>query len=118
MTPDDDYPQPHPNLHPALTQQLQESAILGGIKLEDCPVGTTLEVETQNRTYRLVHTPDTWTIEGHPKYCPAPTPCRIAGSSWGGGMLKMGFIGRGMCLEFGTASGGVRTSTIQDVRRV
>jgi len=36
----------------------------------------------------------------HPNYCPDPVPVRIAGSTWGGSMLKLRFIGRGMHLEF------------------
>ena len=35
-----------------------------------------------------------------PEYCPDPVLVTIDGSNWGGSMLKMSFIGRGMRLEF------------------
>ena len=39
-------------------------------------------------------------IWGHPQYCPEPVAVRIEGSTWGGAMLKLRFVGRGMRLEF------------------
>jgi hypothetical protein len=39
-------------------------------------------------------------LSGHPLYCPQPVLVTIAGSTWGGSMLKVHFIGRGMHLEF------------------
>ena len=39
-------------------------------------------------------------ISGPPKYCPAATLGRSEGTTWGGSMLKIRFIGRGMRLEF------------------
>jgi hypothetical protein len=37
---------------------------------------------------------------GHPEICPRPVTVSIAGSTWGGTMLKTRFLGRGMRLEF------------------
>ena len=39
-------------------------------------------------------------ISGHPEFCPEPVLVAIAGSTWGGSMLKLRYIGRGMHLEF------------------
>ena len=39
-------------------------------------------------------------VSGHPEFCPEPVRVQIAGSTWGGSMLKQYFIGRGMHLEF------------------
>jgi hypothetical protein len=39
-------------------------------------------------------------ISGHPEYCPQPVLVAIAGSTWGGSMLKRRYVGRGMHLEF------------------
>ena len=39
-------------------------------------------------------------IWGHPEFCPKPVSVSIAGSTWGGSMLKSRFVGRGMRLEF------------------
>jgi hypothetical protein len=60
-----------------------------------------LEVETQHRWYTIVNrSSGDALISGHPNYCPQPVPVRIAGSTWGGSMLKLRYIGRGMHLEF------------------
>jgi hypothetical protein len=39
-------------------------------------------------------------ISGHPEFCPRPVRVRVQGSTWGGSMLKLRFVGRGMHLEF------------------
>ena len=39
-------------------------------------------------------------ISGHPEFCPEPVQVAIAGSTWGGSMLKLQYVGRGMHLEF------------------
>ena len=50
---------------------------------------------------------------------PAPTRVRIAGSNWGGSMLKAGFIGRGMHMEFRHPEHNtVVTSRVREVREV
>ena len=42
----------------------------------------------------------------------------IAGPTWGGSMLKVHFIGRGMCLEFNHPAYGtpIVTSLVQEIR--
>ena len=69
--------------------------------LDNLSDGEVLEVETQNRWYTIVvgrRGKDL--IWGHPKYCPEPVAVWIEGSTWGGSMLKMRFVGRSMYLEF------------------
>ena len=60
-----------------------------------------LRVHTQNTCYEIVvlHGGSAY-LSGHPLYCPQPVLVTIAGSTWGGSMLKVRFIGRGMHLEF------------------
>lgn len=59
-------------------------------------------------------------LSGHPEFCPRPVPVRISGSTWGGSMLKEGFLGRGMHMEF--MHPGYRlpiiTSPIREIRLV
>ncbi len=91
----------HPNLADTVNRNLLRSEIEGGVALRDLAPETTLEVHTQNRVYRLVCRPDGEAlISGHPEFCPAPVRVKIHGSNWGGSMLKLGYIGRGMHLEF------------------
>jgi hypothetical protein len=57
-------------------------------------------------------------ISGHPEYCPEPTLVAIAGSTWGGSMLKQRFVGRGMRLEFchPKYSTPIVTSCVEDIQ--
>lgn len=92
---------PHRNLADGVNHNIIQSEIEGGVYLDRLPAGAELEVRTQNRNYRIVNEGEgRATISGHPKFCPEPVSVRIGGSSWGGSMLKMSFIGRGMHLEF------------------
>ena len=69
--------------------------------LDNLSDGEVLEVESQNRWYTIVVSRRGHDlIWGHLQYCPEPVAVRIEGSTWGGSMLKMRFVGRGMRLEF------------------
>ena len=92
---------PHPNLSDEVNSNIVQSEIEGGVYLKDLPDETTLEIETQNRSYTLVSRGQGQAlISGHPEFCPEPVLVRIEGSNWGGSMLKASFVGRGMHLEF------------------
>ena len=112
---------PHPNLSDEVNRQIVQSEIEGGVYLKDLPPATVLQIETQHHCYTAVLLEDgSALISGHPEFCPEPTAVAIAGSTWGGSMLKRSFVGRGMRLEF--SHPGYRTpivtSSIQDVREV
>lgn len=92
----------HPNLSPEINRNLAQSKKDGGIFLKDLPENCMVEVQTRNTLYQIKRDPNNGNfmlIKGHAKFCPDWTSCRIAGSTWGGSMLKMGFIGVGMRLE-------------------
>ena len=92
---------PHPNFSDEVNRNIVQSEIEGGVYLDNLPDGEVLEVETQNRGYTIVvRRGGKDLIWGHPQYCPEPVAVRIEGSTWGGSMLKMRFVGRGMRLEF------------------
>ena len=57
-------------------------------------------------------------ISGHPEFCPDPVQVAIAGSTWGGSMLKLQYVGRGMHLEFRHPEYAtpIVTSPIQEIR--
>lgn len=118
----------HPNLSDEINRNIAKSEIDGGcflFKMEGSkspeailPAGKTLLVQTKNTLYRIEKRgeEDYW-ISGHPRFCPEPIKASIHGSTWGGSMLKVGFVGRDMHLEFSTPEHGtVTTSRIQDVR--
>ena len=109
---------PHPNLSDEVNRNIVQSEIEGGVCLNDLSEGVRLELETQHRWYTiLIRDRGKELIWGHPQYCPDPVPVRIAGSTWGGSMLKLRFIGRGMHLEFcHPVIRTIETSRILDVR--
>jgi len=111
---------PHPGLSDQINHNIIQSEIEGGVFLESLPEGAELDVETQNRHYRIQNRGRGQVlISGHPQYCPRPLRAYIHGSTWGGSMLKVGFIGRGMHLEFGPVNGSViTTSRIVEIRSI
>lgn len=111
---------PHPNLADEINDAIVRSEIEGGVFLEALPVGARIEVQTENRFYRIVNRGQGKAlISGHPQYCPRPVLVGIHGSTWGGSMLKVGYLGRGMHLEFGhTPFGVITTSRIKEIRQI
>ena len=110
---------PHPNLSDEVNGHIVGSEIEGGVFLRDLPSATVLQIQTQHHCYTALLLGDrSALISGHPQYCPQPVPVKIAGSTWGGSMLKMRFIGRGMRLEFYHPDyrTPIITSVIQEIR--
>ena len=111
--------QPHQNLSDRVNGNIIRSEIEGGVYLKDLPEEATLEVVTCNRGYKLtIRSDGSALICGHPEFCPEPVLVRIAGSNWGGSMLKTAFLGRGMHLEYRHPDyrGPIVTSPIVDIR--
>ena len=110
---------PHPNLSDEINNNIIQSEIEGGVFLRDLPLEGLLEVATQNRWYTLVIQADGQAlISGHPEFCPEPVLVSINGSTWGGSMIKNGFVGRGMHLEYRHPDyqGPILTTRIVDIR--
>jgi hypothetical protein len=118
--PEPDLFRPHPNLADEVNDAICSSEIEGGVFLETLPLGANLEVRTENRSYHIVHKGcGKALISGHPEFCPHPVLVGLHGSTWGGSMLKVGYLGRGMRMEFGHQPYGViTTSRIREIRQV
>ncbi len=103
-----------------VNHNIVRSEVEGGVYLCDLAPGAEIEILTRNRRYRLVkQTADEALISGHPDYCPCPVLVKLDGSNWGGNMLKQGFIGRGMRLEFRhPVFQTVTTSPIDEIRQL
>jgi hypothetical protein len=126
--------QPHPNLSNEVNAQLMDSEVLGGIWLEDhpgfvsedikkqpvLPAGHSLKIQTANTLYLLEKRTDGFYISGNAKYCPRPVKCYIHGSTWGGSMIKISFVGLGMHLEFDTVDhpNSILTTEIKSIEEV
>jgi hypothetical protein len=91
----------HPNLSDDINRNITQSEIEGGVWIKNLTVGSVLSIRTINTAYTLEKRGenDYW-LSGNQKYCPIPTKVHINGSTFGSSMLKVGFIGRGMYMEF------------------
>jgi hypothetical protein len=110
---------PHPNLSNAVNRNIIGSEIEGGVFLDQLQPQSVLQIQTQHRCYTAVMLGGSQAlISGHPQYCPEPTLVAIAGSTWGGSMLKRRFVGRGMRVEFHHPeySKPIVTSRVQEIR--
>ena len=112
--------EPHPNFDDSINRAICESEIEGGVHIDDLPVGAVLDVQTVNTLYHLENRGDgELLISGHPEICPVPVLVNFHGSTWGSAMLKMGFVGREMSLEFRHPEKGlVRTSRVREIHEV
>ena len=109
----------HPNLSDEVNRGIVESEIEGGVFLKDLPASTVLQIQTMHHCYTAVLLGGSDAlISGHPEFCPRPVQVAIAGSTWGGSMLKLQFVGHGMHLEFHHPGypTPIVTSPIQEIR--
>ena len=110
---------PHPTLSEEVNSGIVESEIEGGVFLKDLLPSTVLQIQTMHHCYTAVLLGGSDAlISGHPEFCPRPVQVAIAGSTWGGSMLKLQFVGRGMHLEFHHPEypTPIVTSPIQEIR--
>jgi hypothetical protein len=110
---------PHPNLADEVNRAIVQSEIEGGVFLHDLPPSTILEIQTLHHCYTAVLLGGSEALlSGHPEFCPSPVLVAIAGSTWGGSMLKLQYVGRGMHLEFHHPEyeTPIITSPIQEIR--
>jgi hypothetical protein len=93
--------EPLPGFGGKENKRMIESMLEGGVFLRDIKVGGIIKIQTAHTLYTLTKEQEgSYLISGHPKYCPNPTKARIDGSTWGGSMIRIDFIGRNMHLEF------------------
>ena len=93
-------------------------ARISGVDLRSLPDGTKVVVETCNSRYRLVlHEGDgcNAVVQGG-AFFSEETEVRIDGSTPGGSLLKVGWIGLGLFLEFSVRGERILTSRIRSIR--
>jgi hypothetical protein len=101
-------------------ENICQSELEGSVYLKDLFPGELLEVETRHTSYVVENRGNGEVlISGHPQYCPQPVLVKLNGSVGTGRLLKRGFIGRGMSLEFRhPVFGVIYTSPVQAIRRL
>ena len=89
------------HLDPKINELIQEQQEKGGIDITTLEPGTKIEVQTRNSTYKIkVLNPGKKKIEIQGGlHITEPEEAFLTGSTWGGSMLKMGWIGYMMCME-------------------
>ncbi len=116
--------QPNPgeqHLDPRLVALIQKSERDGGIFLKDVPnpEDAIVEVHTQNSIYTIAIIDlekGEVAMQGG-KYLPEPELCYFRGSTFGGSMIKVGWVGVGMHLEVNSSRAGLlTTSSIRTVK--
>ncbi len=109
---------PHfsPNLSPEINANLAQTKRDGGVFTEEVPLGAAVLVQTRNTLYTLVNHGDRWIGWGG-KHLPEMTVVHVNGSTFGGSMLKVGFIGIGMHLELARPGTG-RTLTTTPIQSI
>src|SRR4051812_43633153 len=88
-----------PNWDPKVASKFIQSEIEGGMELEKIPLGKSILLKTQNTNYIIERRTDGFYISGNPEFCAKPRKVNIGGSTFGGNLIKTGYLGRGMNLE-------------------
>jgi hypothetical protein len=100
----------NPHLSPEINAALASVKDMTGLFLRDLPVGYEAEVRTKNTTYVLSRA---GLVVGG-KY----GGWRVNGSTFGGSMIRVGWVGEGMYLELQQRMRRVATTAIRDVNVV
>lgn len=88
------------NLSAEILACLNQSEQDGGLVWKDIPVGTTVVAKTRNSVYLIEKREDGDFAYVSGGFFTEPEKVRLNGSTWGGSMIKVGFIGVGMYIEF------------------
>jgi hypothetical protein len=87
------------------------------VDCQSLPPGSTLEIETRNRHYRIECLGGRRVrISGHPDLCPTPVAGTLQGSADKAGVLEPGLVGAGRYLQFLLDHRPVTTTRILKVR--
>jgi|KBSSwiStaDraftv2_1062776.scaffolds.fasta_scaffold88686_3 hypothetical protein len=81
-------------------KNIEELAKAPGVELSKLKLGTKLYIQTQQTLYTVVVVPnDKFVVSDEGKRFVMPKEIYINGSTYGGAMLRMNWIGIGMCVE-------------------
>jgi hypothetical protein len=100
--------------HCTLDGFAEETALRGGIEIAGLPALTKLTVETHNSTYRitLLDPSDSRALVQGGQFFVQPSEVYLCGSSYGGTLLKMAWIGNGMRMEIMSDGRRIVTSPV------
>lgn len=109
----------HPNLSDEINNNITQSEIDGGLDLKKLNIGNTIKVQTKNTLYLIKKIKEEeYLIQDHSTYCPTFKVCQIYGSTWGGSMLKLNYLGFNMHMEFYINHKRITTTPIQSIKEI
>jgi hypothetical protein len=97
----------------------ESKALEMGIDVNRLKAGTILLITTKNNLYKLIKTDREGVVYAQGgKYFTEPTEVYFSGSTFGGSMIKIGWIGYGMIMEMHIIEKkkGIKTSPVQTAR--
>lgn len=86
-----------------------------GVNILDLEPLTVLHVETRNSVYRIVISQRTAVFVQGGHFFPDPAAAHLAGSTFGGSLLKIAWIGVGMRMEICGDDGPIVTSPVRRI---
>ena len=88
-----------------------------GVDLSSLPAGTRVIVETRNSRYCLVMKDEGGcnAVGLGGRYCPEETDVQIHGSTLGGSLISMGWIGLGWLIELSVQGKCILTSRVRSI---
>jgi hypothetical protein len=95
----------------------EEASRRGGVDLAELPALSRLDVQTQNTDYEVVllEPLESKVLVRGGRFFPESTEAYLCGSSYGGNLLKVSWIGVGMRLEVMREGRRIVTSSVQSV---
>jgi hypothetical protein len=104
---------------PTLQQFAHAAAASEGMTLSELPALEQLEIRTRNTVYHLtvLGGTDTRVLVQGGRFFPVQSEVRLNGSTLGGSLLKVGWIGCGFCMEFMQGGQRVTTTRVREIRR-
>jgi hypothetical protein len=86
-----------------------------GLYLTDLEASTTVTVRTTFSVYRITRLLGTTILVQGGKSFPETTPAILRGATFGGSVLKVGWIGVGLCMEIRAGDRRVVTSPVREI---
>jgi len=101
------------NLSDEIIRNIENCEENGGIDLSKLSIGTKIEVHTRNTIYNFekVGELSEFKIKSNGRYFKKEKLINFPGSTFGGSMIKLYWIGNGMHMEFNLESGRVLTTS-------
>lgn len=95
----------------------EEATRQGGVDLGELPTLTRLYVRTQNTVYHviLLSPAESKVLVQGGRFFSEPTESYLCGSSYGGNLLKVSWVGLGMRIEVMREGRRIVTSTVQSI---